>query len=184
MEKHSRYTLYHPSAEAIASTLMELPFKLLNAISFNLVLYFTTNLRRESGPFFFFVYTSLVLTLTISMFFRSIASLTKSLVQALTPAALLILILVMYAGFTIPTQYMLGWGRWITYIDRVNYGFESLMINEFHGRDSTCVNYVPAGSSYADVGPSNRVCATVRSVPGQPYVNGEDFIRSAPSLSG
>ena len=179
VEKHSRYALYHPSAEAFASMLMDLPFKVLNAISFNLVLYFMTNLRREPGPFFFFVFTSFVLTLTISMFFRSIASLTKSLVQALTPAALLVLILVMYAGFTIPTQYMLRWGRWITYVDPVSYGFESLMINEFHGRDFTCVNYVPAGSSYADIGPSNRVCATVGSVPGQPYVNGDDFIGSS-----
>ncbi|KAF2276672.1 putative multidrug resistance ABC transporter [Westerdykella ornata] len=179
VEKHSRYALYHPSAEAFASMLTDLPYKILNAIFFNLVLYFMTNLRREPGPFFFFVFTSFVITLVMSMFFRSIASLSRSLVQALTPAAILILGLVMYTGFTIPTSYMLGWSRWIGYIDPVGYGFESLMINEFHNRNFECVNFVPMGPGYENVGPTNRVCSTVGSVPGQPYVNGDVYIGSA-----
>ncbi|GAB7349560.1 hypothetical protein MBLNU459_g0255t1 [Dothideomycetes sp. NU459] len=179
VEKHSRYALYHPSAEAISSMLMDLPYKILNAITFNLVLYFMTNLRREPGPFFFFVFTSFILTLTMSMFFRSLASLTRSLVQALPPAAILILALTMYTGFTLPTRYMHGWARWIAYIDPVSYGFESLMINEFHHRDFTCVNYVPSGPEYANVGSANRVCSTVGSVPGQSFVNGDNYIKSS-----
>ncbi|EER24923.1 multidrug resistance ABC transporter, putative [Coccidioides posadasii C735 delta SOWgp] len=179
VEKHSRYALYHPSAEAFASMLMDLPYKTLNAITYNLVLYFMTNLRREPGAFFFFVFTSFILTLTMSMFFRSIASLTRTLVQALVPAAILILGLSMYTGFTIPTQYMLGWARWIAYINPISYGFESLMINEFHNRDFACVNYVPSGPGYAGIGPNNHVCSTVGSVPGQPYVNGDSYIESS-----
>ncbi|KAF2791984.1 putative multidrug resistance ABC transporter [Melanomma pulvis-pyrius CBS 109.77] len=179
VEKHSRYALYHPSAEAFASMLTDMPYKIVNAITFNLVLYFMTNLRREPGPFFFFVLTSFTLTMVMSMFFRSIASLSRSLVQALAPAAVLILGLVMYTGFTIPTTYMLGWARWIAYIDPVSYGFESLMINEFHNRDYICVNYVPSGPGYEDVSGANRVCSTVGSVPGQPTVNGDAFILSS-----
>jgi ABC-type multidrug transport system ATPase subunit len=179
VEKHSRYALYHPSAEAFASMLTDLPYKVLNAIFFNLVLYFMTNLRREPGPFFFFVFTSFIITLVMSMFFRSLASLSRSLVQALTPAAILILGLVMYTGFTIPTNYMLGWSRWIGYIDPVGYGFEALMINEFHNRNFECVNYVPTGPGYDDIGGLNRACSTVGSVAGQPYVNGDVYIQSA-----
>ncbi|KAF2656342.1 putative multidrug resistance ABC transporter [Lophiostoma macrostomum CBS 122681] len=178
VEKHSRYALYHPSAEAFASMLTDLPYKILNACTFNLVLYFMTNLRREPGAFFFFVLISFVLTLVMSMFFRSIASLSRSLVQALTPAAILILGLVMYTGFTIPTTYMLGWSRWIGYIDPVGYGFESLMINEFHGRNFTCVNYVPTGPGYDSITGENHVCSSIGSVPGQPYVNGDAYIGS------
>jgi ATP-binding cassette subfamily G (WHITE) protein 2 (PDR) len=179
VEKHSRYALYHPSAEAFASMLTDLPYKVLNAITFNLVLYFMTNLRREPGPFFFFVLTSFILTLTMSMFFRAIASLTRTLVQALAPAAILILGLVMYTGFTIPINYMVGWSRWINYIDPVAYGFESLMINEFHGREFPCVNYVPSGPSYENVSGENHVCSTVGSVPGSPSVSGDAFILSS-----
>lgn len=50
--------------------------------------------------------------------------------QAMVPAAILILALVMFTGFVIPIDYMLGWCRWINYIDPVAYAFESLMINE------------------------------------------------------
>lgn len=179
VEKHSRYALYHPSAEAFASMLMDLPYKVLNTITFNVVLYFMTNLRRESGPFFFFIFTSFILTLTMSMFFRSIASLSRTLVEALVPSAVLILGLAMYTGFAIPIPYMHGWARWIGYINPISYGFESLMINEFHNREFTCVNYVPSGPDYTHIGASNAVCSAVGSVPGKSYVSGDDYIESA-----
>ncbi|KAF1977467.1 ABC drug exporter AbcA [Bimuria novae-zelandiae CBS 107.79] len=179
VEKHSRYALYHPSAEAFASMLTDMPYKILNCIGFNLVLYFMTNLRREPGYFFFFLLVSFLLTLVMSMFFRSIASLSRSLVQALAPAAILILALVMFTGFTIPPNYVLGWSVWIRYLNPVAYAFESLMINEFHDRNFPCVNYVPSGPGYENVGGLQHVCSTVGSVPGQPFVRGDDFIGSA-----
>ncbi|KAF1950929.1 putative multidrug resistance ABC transporter [Byssothecium circinans] len=179
VEKHSRYALYHPSAEAFASMLMDMPYKILNAITFNLVLYFMTNLRREPDRFFFFVLISFTLTLVMSMFFRSIASLSRSLDQALAPAAILILGLVMYTGFAIPPNYMLGWSEWIRYMNPVSYAFESLMVNEFHGRNFLCVNYVPVGPGYEGIGGNNHVCSTVGSVPGQDFVSGDAFVGSS-----
>ncbi len=76
--------------------------QITNAIFFNLIIYFMSNLRREPGPFFFFFFVSFLATLTMSMFFRSLAALSRSLVQALTPAAGLILALVLYTGFALP----------------------------------------------------------------------------------
>jgi ATP-binding cassette subfamily G (WHITE) protein 2 (PDR) len=129
VEKHARYAFYHPSAEAFASMLTDLPYKILNTITFNLVLYFMTHLRREPGPFFFFLLISFFLTLTMSMLFRFIASVSRTLAQAMAPAAIIILAIIIFTGFAIPTRYMLGWSRWINYIDPVAYGFEALMIN-------------------------------------------------------
>jgi len=40
---------YHSSAEAFASMLTDMPYKILNAIISNLTLYFMSNLRREAG---------------------------------------------------------------------------------------------------------------------------------------
>jgi ABC-type multidrug transport system permease subunit len=179
VEKHSRYALYHPSAEAFASMLTDMPYKIVNAITFNLVLYFMTNLRREPGNFFFFVLISFTLTLVMSMFFRSIAALSRSLVQALAPAAILILGLVMYTGFAIPPSYMLGWSKWIRYINPVSYGFEALMVNEFHNRQFECNEFIPFGPGYEDISGPQQACRTIGSVPGQPYVNGDDYINSA-----
>ena len=98
VEKHQRYALYHPSAEAFASMLCDVPAKTLNAIGFNLILYFMTNLRRTPGNFFFFLFISYIMTITMSMLFRFVASVSRSLVEALIPSTLIIISIVVYTG--------------------------------------------------------------------------------------
>lgn len=72
VEKQSRYGFYHPSAESYASVLFDLPLKVLNVISFNLVFYFMTNLHRAPGPFFFYLLTVFLIVLAMSGVFRSV----------------------------------------------------------------------------------------------------------------
>ncbi|ORY61510.1 ABC-2 type transporter-domain-containing protein [Pseudomassariella vexata] len=181
VEKQSRYAMYHPSAEAVASMLCDLPYKFMNTIVYNLVLYFMTNLRREPGNFFFFLLMSFLVTLAMSMIFRTIASASRTLSQAMVPAAVLILALVIFTGFVIPIDYMLDWCRWINYLDPLAYAFESLMVNEFHNRQFECTAYVPNAlvPGYADVGPNNHVCGTVGSVAGSGFVDGDRYINQA-----
>jgi ABC-type multidrug transport system permease subunit/ABC-type multidrug transport system ATPase subunit len=180
VEKHARYAFYHASAESFASILVDMPYKISNSILFNVTLYFMTNLNREAGAFFFYLLVSFIMVLAMSGIFRSIASISRTLSQAMVPASLLILALVIFAGFVIPTDYMLGWCRWINYLDPVAYAFESLMVNEFSGRNFTCTGFVPSAGvpGYEDVGALNRACATVGSVPGQDFVNGDAFLNS------
>jgi ABC-type multidrug transport system permease subunit len=66
----------------------------------------------------------------MSMVFRTIGALSRSLAEAMAPAAVFILALVIYTGFAVPIRDMHPWFRWINYIDPVAYAFESLMINE------------------------------------------------------
>src|ERR1700761_5839015 len=128
------------------------------------------NLRREPGAFFFFLMISFTLTLTMSMLFRLIASVSRSLSEALAPAGILILAIVIYTGFAIPIKNMLGWSRWINYLDPVAYGFESLMVNEFHGRNFSCSNVVPNGPGY-DTNPAHKICTVTGSTEGILSVN-------------
>ncbi|KAM0481013.1 hypothetical protein ACHAPX_003904 [Trichoderma viride] len=181
VEKHARYALYHPSAEAISSMLCDLPYKVVNAIIFNITLYFMTNLRREVGPFFFFLLISFASVLVMSMIFRTIASASRTLFQALVPAALLILSLVIFTGFVLPTRYMLGWCRWIGYIDPLSYAFEALVVNEFHNREFECVDFIPSKNfpEYSNVSSANQVCSSVGAVSGQLYVSGDAYVGSA-----
>ncbi|PLB48341.1 pleiotropic drug resistance protein, ABC superfamily [Aspergillus steynii IBT 23096] len=176
VEKQSRYAMYHPFAEAIASMLCDMPYKILNTIIFNITLYFMTGLRQEAGAFFTFLLFSFVTTLTMSMLFRTIASSSRSLSQALVPAAILILGLVIYTGFTIPTRNMLGWSRWMNYINPIAYGFESLMVNEFHGRTFDCgqTDFVPRGDGYTNA--AYQVCSQVGSVAGVTTVDGTTYL--------
>lgn len=179
VEKHERYALYHPSAEAFASMLTDMPYKIMNTIIFNLTIYFMTNLRREPGAFFFFVLISFTITLAMSMLFRTIAATSRTLTQALAPAAVIILAIIIYTGFVIPTPDMLSWARWINYIDPVAYGFESLMVNEFDGRDYDCSVFVPSGPGYETVGAFDKVCATTGSVAGSAVVSGTSYINTS-----
>ncbi|KAJ5627684.1 ABC multidrug transporter C [Penicillium lividum] len=181
VEKQARYAMYHPFAEAVASMLCDMPYKLLNTVTFNVTLYFMTNLRREPGAFFVFLLFSFITTLTMSMIFRTIAASSRTLSQALVPAAILILGLVIYTGFTIPTRDMLGWSRWMNYIDPIAYGFESLMVNEFHGRKFLCeeTSMVPSGGSYDSLSLAHKICSTTGAQAGSQYVYGTDYISTS-----
>ncbi|KAK2063441.1 hypothetical protein LY76DRAFT_535057 [Colletotrichum caudatum] len=178
VEKQRRYAFYHSSAEALSSVLVDMPYKIVNTICFDLVIYFMTNLNRQPGSFFFFFLTTFLMVLAMSGLFRSIASLSRTLSQAMVPAAILILALVMFNGFVIPLDYMLGWCRWINYLDPVAYGFEALMINEFHGREFPCGTFIPSPgvAGYENTPLANRACSTVGAVAGRPTVSGDRYI--------
>ncbi|KAL9601178.1 MAG: hypothetical protein Q9219_002678 [cf. Caloplaca sp. 3 TL-2023] len=176
VEKHSKYAFYHPFAEAIASMICDLPNKILTAIGFNLALYFMTNLRRTLSHFLVFLLFSFTCTLTMSMYFRSIAALSRTFPQAMAPASIFSLALVIYTGFTIPTKDMKPWFRWINHINPVGYAFESLMINEFHDRRIPCTEYVPRGSGYDTVSPDEKICATTGAAAGADFVDGDAYL--------
>lgn len=163
--------------------LCDMPYKITNSVTFNLPLYFLSNLRREPGPFFIFWLFSIFTTLTMSMVFRSFGALSRSLSQALVPAALLILGLVIYTGFIIPTKDMLGWSRWMNYIDPIAYSFESFMVNEFDGREFDCVAFVPSGKGYENVDPANTICNTVSSVAGASTIDGAAYLAESYAYS-
>ncbi|KAK5675209.1 Multidrug resistance protein [Elasticomyces elasticus] len=176
VEKHNRYALYHPSAESLASMVVDLPNKLITALAMNIPLYFMANLRREPGPFFFFFLVSFTMALAMSAWFRFFASITKTMSQALAPSSVVLLVLALYTGFALPVEYMLGWISWIRWLNPISYGFESVMINEFHGREFNCSSYAPSGPSYQNILASQQACIEKGSVPGESTVSGTAYI--------
>lgn len=182
-EKHRTYSLYHPSADAFASVLSEVPPKLMTSICFNIIFYFLVNFRRNAGRFFFYFIVNIVATFTMSHLFRCVGSLTKTLFAAMVPAAMLLLALAIFTGFAVPETKMLGWSKWIWYINPLSYLFESLMVNEFHGREFPCAQFIPAGPSYQNITGTERVCAAVGSIPGASSVLGDDFLKTAYNYS-
>lgn len=177
MEKHARYAFNHPSAEALAAMIVDLPYKIVNGILLNTLLYFMCNLLREPGAYFFFLLFSLIITLCMSMMFRLIGSVTKTIAQALAPASVVLLALVLNIGFTIPVAYFQVWFGWLRWVNPIHYGFESVFLNEFVGRKFPCSDFVPAGPGYENIGAMERVCSAVGSVPGENFVHGEAYLQ-------
>ena len=129
----------------MASMLVDMPSKIFTGIVVNLIMYFMTNLRREAGPFFifflfsitctiamryavFFLHLRLILTSVDSMIFRTMASSTRTLAQAMPGASLMILAMVIYTGFVIPTRDMKPWFRWLNYLNPIAYAFEGTFL--------------------------------------------------------
>jgi ABC-type multidrug transport system permease subunit len=116
VEKQARYAFYHPSAEAISAIITDLPYKIFNTLCIDLVVYFMGNLNREPGPFFFFFLFTFAVAMSMSWLFRFLASVTKSLEQALAPSTVMLTFLVLFCGFALPINTMpvwLGWTRWL-----------------------------------------------------------------------
>ncbi|KAM0809867.1 putative ABC transporter domain-containing protein [Seiridium cardinale] len=179
VEKQARYASYHPFAEAISSVICDLPSKVFSTIAFNIPLYFMANLRREPGAFFIFLLFGFTCTFTMSMILRTIGQTSKTVQQALTPAAIFILGLVIYTGFILPTQNMQGWLRWINYLDPIAYAYESLVANELSSRQFPCASFVPMGPSYANSTATERACSVAGALPGQDFVDGDLYMNAS-----
>lgn len=173
VEKQTRYAFVHPFTEALASSIIDLPVKIFRCSLFSIVLYFLVGLRREPGPFFIFYLFLITTVLVMSGIFRSAAAATRTIGQAMGIAGILILAIVVYSGFMIPQAYMHPWFAWIRWINPIFYAFESLLSNEFHGREFGCAQLVPpygTGNSF--------ICAAVGAVAGQRSIDGDAFLQA------
>lgn len=191
VEKHKSYAFYHPSTEAIAGIVSDIPVKFALAVAFNVILYFLSGLRREAAQFFLYFLTAFIITFVMSATFRTLAAITKTISQAMTLAGIFILILIVYTGFVVPPRSMKVWFSWLRWINPIYYstqvdllpfcsnfpsGFEILMANEFHGRQFTCSQIIPA---YTPLVGDSWICSVVGAVAGQRTVSGDDFIRTS-----
>lgn len=98
---------------------------------------------------------------------------TKTIGQAMALAGVMIICMVVYAGFTLPQPYMHPWLSWIRWINPIFYSFEGIVANEFHGRVFECAQFVP---DYPDLSGNSFICSAVGAIAGQRYVSGDQFI--------
>ncbi|KGO65937.1 CDR ABC transporter [Penicillium italicum] len=176
VEKHATYAFYHPLSEAMASMICDLPSKILSTIAFNIPLYYMANLRTESGHVITYLLISFTSTLVMSMIFRTIGQSTRTIAEALTPAALMVIAMVLYTGFILPIRNMQGWLRWLHYLNPLAYSYEALVANEFHGRNFECASFVPAGPMYQNITAADRTCSAVGASVGSSVVSGDLYI--------
>ncbi|KAI9876910.1 MAG: hypothetical protein M1830_005311 [Pleopsidium flavum] len=176
VEKHFQYAFYRPSTEAIASMLCDLPNKLLLTAFFNIPFYFLANMRRTPAAFFTFYLFAFASLLTGSMLYRTIGAMSRTLTASIAPGADFILMLVIYTGFVLPIPSMHPWFGWFRYIDPVGYAFESLMVNEFSGRQFPCSMFIPQGPNYLQTSPHQKMCAVTGADPSAAIVEGTAYL--------
>ncbi|CAE6452528.1 unnamed protein product [Rhizoctonia solani] len=177
VSRHQKAAFYHPFVEALALTIVDIPITFMAQGLFDVILYFMTGLQRDASKFFIFLLITVIMTLTMKAFFRALAALSGSESGAQAFAGMGILMLSMYTGYTIPRPSMIGALKWLTYINPIRYGFEAIVVNEFHGLNGECSQFAPSGPGYENVNIANQVCTTVGASPGESVVDGDTFVR-------
>ncbi|GKZ36792.1 hypothetical protein AbraIFM66950_007990 [Aspergillus brasiliensis] len=177
IEKQASYAFVHPFAEAFGGIVSDIPVKFVSAVVFNIIFYFLAGLRYEPSQFFIFFLFTFLSTLAMSGIFRTLAASTKTLAQAMAMAGVIVLAIVIYTGFVIPTPQMssIPWFSWIRWINPVYYTFEALIANEFHGRRFTCSQFIP---SYPTLSGDSFICSIRGSVAGERTVSGDAYIET------
>jgi ATP-binding cassette subfamily G (WHITE) protein 2 (SNQ2) len=132
--RQQKAAMYHPMVEAVAMTLVDMPFTLGTMILFSIIIYFIVRLQQTAAQYLYvyflqnyggvlihlystFLVFILVVALAMKAFFRALASAFPSEAPAQALAGVLLLALSLYTGYQIPRPSMIGALRWISYIN-------------------------------------------------------------------
>jgi ATP-binding cassette subfamily G (WHITE) protein 2 (SNQ2) len=173
--RHHKAAMYYPFIESFAHTMVDIPFTFIIQAVFAVILYLLVDLQRTVSQFFIFFLFVFAMTTTMKAFFRMVAACFKTESAATSLAGVVVVVVALFTGYTIPKPNIPGALRWIMYINPVRYGFEALLMNEFHTLNGTCSMLIPSGPAYPNISLANQVCSTVGAQPGQDYVSGNLF---------
>ena len=178
LARQAGYAFYRPAAQLIASLVADMPFGIPRSTIFVIIVYFMSGLHRSAAAFF----TAWLIVLVSYYVFRCLFTLfgvvTRNFYTAARLAAIVMTVLVLWAGYVIPQFIMARWLFWISYINPVYYAFEGVMINEFKRTTFTCADaqVVPSGGNYpAGIG-ANQVCTLAGATPGSPFIPGQAYL--------
>ncbi|KAH7904052.1 ABC-2 type transporter-domain-containing protein [Hygrophoropsis aurantiaca] len=174
--RHQKAAMYFPFVEALAHMLVDIPITLIMQFVFCVTVYYLAGLQKTVTQFFTFYLVVFTMTTTMKAFFRAIGACFKTGSAAMSLAGAAVLVLSLYTGYVIPRPSIPGGLRWITYLNPLRYGFEAILVNEFHTLSGTCSTLVPQGPGYENVSLANQVCTIVGSQPGEVTVDGNLFM--------
>lgn len=173
-KEHRVQSLYHPSAALMGSNLVEFPMRIVVVTMYDIIVYFLSDLKRNARSFFIFYLFTIVITFCMSAVFRFVALLSTTAEIAALIGGIGALVLIIFCGAVMPVQYIGWWFRWIAYANPVNYGYESIMLNEFDGREIPCSLMAPA----PDTAPiENNFCLATAGRTGTSIVSGYQYLQ-------
>ncbi|KAK7210850.1 hypothetical protein V2G26_018028 [Clonostachys chloroleuca] len=174
--RQKQYGFYRPMSYALGLVTTDMIWKIVT-ISYNIPQYFLTGFQYDAGKFLTWFLVLYVENMALSMIFRTVGILSKSMSWAVLPVGVIFNLGVIYTGLYIPPPQMQGWLFWIKYINPLYYSWESIVVNEFSNLEYQCSDsdLVPTGPNYVNL--TNQVCAVKGALPGQASVLGSEFVR-------
>ncbi len=114
--KHKRYQFYRPLAYAFGLVVTDMIWKIV-VVAYNIPLYWLTNFQRTPSHFFIWFLTVYVEHICLSMFFRAIAIVSRSMNKAILPVGIFFNCFVLYTGLYVPAPQMQVWLKWFRYLN-------------------------------------------------------------------
>ncbi|KAJ9478985.1 putative Protein SNQ2 (putative) [Pseudozyma hubeiensis] len=181
LARQTSFAFYRPSALTLAQLLADLPFGVPRATLFVIILYFMAGLERSAGAFFIAWIIVLIAYYAFRALFGFFGAITTNFYSAARLAAIVMSMLVLWAGYVIPQAAMRRWLFWISYINPVFYAFEALMINEFKRVTFTCegAQIIPSGAGYPTTLTDNQICTLQGATPGSNQIAGIDYLTAS-----
>ncbi|KAL8286284.1 hypothetical protein RQP46_004772 [Phenoliferia psychrophenolica] len=183
VRRQSDWGFFSASALAIARVAGDLPLIGAQVLLFGTITYFLTGLQRTIEHFAIYILFIYATALNLSSMFRMFAALSPNFDVAIRYCGVALNILVVFAGYFIPTPSMRPWLRWIHYVvDPVSYAYEAVLSNEFRDLTLACSpsDIVPSGPSYTNA--SYQTCLLPGSSPGSLSVSGSAYLAYAYSF--
>jgi ABC-type multidrug transport system permease subunit len=168
------FAFVHPFTEALAGIILDFPIKLFRCLLAGAILYFMAGLRRDASHFFIYILFQLTAVVTMSGMFRTLASMTRAVGEAMALAGIMIMCIAVYTGFTLPQFDMPPWFAWIRWINPIFYAYEAIVSNEFHSRVFQCVDFIP--NYLPSVRGESFICSSIGATAGYPFVTGDKYI--------
>lgn len=178
-DRHRSYAFCRPSAVALGRMLVDIPVLFVNQLLFALIAYFMCHLQRTAGHFFTFFLFAYTLCLCLTCLFRAFAAVSPGFPVAIRYCVAFLDMCAVYVGYIIPKDQMLSrvpWLGWFQFLNPVQFAYEAVMANEYVGIKFACSekDLIPSGAKYPI---EHQTCTYAGAVPGQPFVNGADYIR-------
>lgn len=179
LNKQYDYSMYQPSAELLAKQLVHFPVRVAGIITFTIIVYFLSHLKKEAGAFFsYFLFVNLVVQ-SVNSLFILMASFMPTFSAATAINGICLMATVVYSSFMIQKPSMYWWFKWFSYCNPILFGFESMILMEFNGRKMPCSvsSLIPTGVAYENINSSaNQVCAFVGGTLSKIEYNGDNDI--------
>ncbi|GAA5873064.1 hypothetical protein JCM3774_000326 [Rhodotorula dairenensis] len=179
VKRQGDYGFFSAAALAVARVLGDIPLIGVQCLLFGTITYLLAGLQASFarfGIYFVFVYAT---ALNLSCLFRMVAAFSPRFEGAIRFCGVALNVLVICAGYFIPTPSMRPWLKWVHYaIDPISYSYEAVLANEFHNLALECSSgdIVPSGPAYDHLPAMYKTCTLPGSTPGSLTVAGDRYL--------
>ncbi|CAN1252468.1 ABC transporter G family member 31, partial [Linum perenne] len=127
-----RDNLFHPAwAWSLASFVVRIPYSIIEAVMWTVVVYYTVGFAPNVGRFFRFMFLLFWVHQSAMSIFRTMAAVARDPVIANTFASAALLTVFLSGGFIIPKSMIKPWWVWASWLSPLTYGQRAISVNEF-----------------------------------------------------